>query len=650
MKWFNNLKLGAKLGLGFGLCISMSVAITFIAASGMQRMQVIDKRIADDPMDGAQQLGLIADFVDHLRISEFRHWTVSVKDKPEVETKMAKEFADAEGAVKSYGDTTNDPEDQANYEELKAGLAAFKDMNNNVFLLLSRSNSSKAAQLMNVSSRPIHDRVRSQVKKMMEWNKSLGVKLQKQSAATAASAHQQIVLLALGVVLVGALVAVFISRKVSSGVKTVAGSLETLRSICITNLGNAIQAMASGDLTAKIETGTKPLELDSKDEIGQLAMSFNGALEIVHGAVDSFRVSQNSLRNLIGGIQISVGQVNDSSQTLAATAQQFGASTEQIAGTMREVANASDQAARGATEVAQGSTSQARSVSESSELVKQLVSAVKKVASDAQDAAIAADTAGAAATSGVEVVTRSVEGMQGIQATVGESAKVIAVLGESSQKIGTIVETINEIAEQTNLLALNAAIEAARAGEAGRGFAVVADEVRKLAERSGSATREIGILISEIQSQTNKAVASMQAGTEEVREQTEQAAVTGEAFKKIDDAFRAVTSKVDAISAAAQEMTAASDQVSRSMAEVAAVVEESSAAAEELSASAEEVSASVQTVAGATEQQSSAVKGLLTSAESLESVANDLQSAVSKFRVDDETVDNQTDRPLTRAA
>ena len=647
MKWFNNLRVGAKLGLGFGLCITMSVAITVIGVAGMHRIQVIDSRIAEDALTGAQALGKICASSDHLRIDQFRYWTCNPKDRAKCEQTMAGDIADTEKALADYGTSLNEVEDKNNFAELQAGWQGFKDFNNNSFLPLAKADSPKVSQLMNVTSRPIHDRFRKQALKMMDWNGALAARLGKESKAVSAAARNQITLLAVGVVLVGIFIAMFISTKVARGVKAVASALEQMRLDSITSLSSAIRAMESGDLTAKIDSESAPLNIESNDEIGQLATTFNKTLEIVQSAIASFRQSQASLCDLIGGIKGSVGQVNECSQSLAANAQQFAASTDQIAGTMREVANASDQAARGATEVAQGSTSQAQSVSESSELVKQLVSAVHKVAVDAQEATSAADSAGTAATSGVDIVNRSIDGMRSIQSTVGESAKVIAILGESSQRIGTIVETINEIAEQTNLLALNAAIEAARAGEAGRGFAVVADEVRKLAERSGSATREIGSLISEIQNQTSRAVASMEAGTEEVLAQSEQANATGEAFKKIEDAFRSVISKVEGISAAAQEMSAASDQVSKSMAEVAAVVEESSAAAEELSASAEEVSASVQTVAGATEQQSSAVNGLMDSARYLESVASNLQLAVSQFRVEST---HTSDTALLKAA
>ena len=634
MQWFNDLRIKGKLALGFGLCIGSAALACVVGINAMTKLNAASKLIAEDSLTGAVSIGHMDSTANKIRIAEFRY----ALEGPDARAMTLEEFHTEKDAfekeAKEYGTSVVEPEEKADFEKLKQDWNQFLKGHDQCIAALGAGTGGSGRALL--ANTPAAKAVRADTDALFDWNAKKGAELTKNAAELYAAARQQIIILLVGIVIAGFFIGRVISKQIADGVTAVAVGVETLRTICITNLKAAIDAMAAGDLTKTIETGTHPVNCTSKDEVGQLGTSFNGILEMTKSGIEAFRESQASLCNLISGIQGSASKVGESSKQMASTAQEFGSSTEEIAGTMREVANASDQAARGATEVAQGSTAQAQSVSESSELVKQLASAVQKVAIDAQDASVAADVAGTAASDGVVIVNQSIEGMRSIQATVGESAKVIAVLGESSQRIGMIVETINEIAEQTNLLALNAAIEAARAGEAGRGFAVVADEVRKLAERSGSATREIGTLISEIQDQTSRAVSSMETGTAEVKAQSEQASATGDAFRKIEAAFQAVNSKVGAISAATQEMSAASEQVSKSMAEVAAVVEESSAAAEELSASAEEVSASVQTVAGATSQQSSAVNGLLTSAQELETVASDLQSAVSEFRVDRE--------------
>ena len=442
-------------------------------------------------------------------------------------------------------------------------------------------------------------------------------------------------LLALAVLL-GILAAILISRYMTSTIAQISDRLNTLQTVCLTNLGSAVEALEQGDLTAKIATGTEPLTLDTKDEFGQMAHTFNAMLRPqTKSTIGAFRTSQAALNGLIRTVaDRRAKQVNTNANALAGASQQIGAATEEIGATMHEVAQASEQSARGASEIAQGTQSQANAIAEGAEQVKELAQAVRNVAQEAEAATQAAQAGTQAAQDGTQAVEQTVAGMQRIQAAVSESAHVIHSLGQTSQQIGGIVNTIDEIAGQTNLLALNAAIEAARAGEAGRGFAVVADEVRKLAERCTAATKDIGTLIADIQRQTGQAVTAMESGTREVTAGTALAGEAGAALERIGSVVSEMSSRVLGISAAAEEMSASADGVSATISEVAAVIEESSAAAEEMSASAEEVSASVQTVAGTTSQQGVAVESLVSSASELSSVSETLAALVARFQVE----------------
>jgi methyl-accepting chemotaxis protein len=441
-----------------------------------------------------------------------------------------------------------------------------------------------------------------------------------------------------------------LSYSTTKTLSDVSERMTALNGVCIRNLGLALKAMEAGDLTFQIESTTQPIVLSTSDELGEMAGTFNQMLEQTRATIDSFRGSQESVSELVRHLQALSGDVGRHSMALSATATEAEASGSEITQSVKEIASASNQAAQGAEDVAKGNASQASSVAHSADLVRQLSSIVHSVAANADAATQAVATASTAADEGTSAVGESLGGMESIRARVLDSAHAITELKESSARIGAIVGTIEDIADQTNLLALNAAIEAARAGEAGRGFAVVADEVRKLAERSRGATSEVNSLVKTVQSHTADAVAAMDHGVREVENGSELANKAGEALVKImycvADANQAVTSILEAT----QEMTGASEQVLHEITEVAAVVEESSAAAEEMSASSASVAESIEAIAGATAQQEAAVAQLAGASQELSDIARDLEESASRFRVGDEHAGNGADRVHLKAA
>lgn len=279
--------------------------------------------------------------------------------------------------------------------------------------------------------------------------------------------------------------------------------------------------VANGNLTQKADISTK-------DEVGQLASALNRMVD--------------NLKDLINGIVMN-------SQSVAASSEEISASTQEIAST---------------------STTQSAASASITELFKELSLAINSVAVSAEEAAELSNDTVRTAREGGYVVETSLQGMQAVNHQMTQ-------LEEDSRKIGDIIEVIDDIAEQTNLLALNAAIEAARAGEQGRGFAVVADEVRKLAERSSDATKEITKIIKAMQENTKQSVRA-------VAESVEQSSMTSQAFEQIISMVNSSSLKVNEIAAACEEESAQAAEVMSSVESIAASSEESAAASEETAA------------------------------------------------------------------
>ncbi len=300
-------------------------------------------------------------------------------------------------------------------------------------------------------------------------------------------------------------------------------------------------ANGEGDLT-------KRLAMDRTDELGELA-----------GYFDTF----------LGKLQ---GIIKD------------------VAGATRQVAAASTQIAASSEEMASGLSKQAEQTGQVSAAVEEMSQSVIEVAKKSSEAATAAGNAGKQAEKGGEVVGKTVTEMQSIARQVTESAQAVGALGKQSEQIGAIIATIRDIADQTNLLALNAAIEAARAGEHGRGFAVVADEVRKLAERTSKATEEVSTSIKQIQDGTAGSVQLIQAGTERVGKGVDLAKSAGFALEEIVASSGSLGSMVQSIAAAAEQQSSASEEIARSIEQISAVTKESTAGASQAAQAASELS------------------------------------------------------------
>ncbi|MBI4357005.1 MAG: methyl-accepting chemotaxis protein [Gammaproteobacteria bacterium] len=343
-------------------------------------------------------------------------------------------------------------------------------------------------------------------------------------------------------------------------------------------------ASRAGDLRQKIAISTS-------DEIGKLAGAFNAMIDSLHDMVYQVRHTADKVIN---------------------SAQELSASNEEMNSSIQQVSTAIAQ-------VAQGASNQANKLEETFEVVEKASVALKQMVDNAQMASASGNETNDHAEKGRVFAAESVAKIEFLAKTVMDTVKVIQGLGEKSEQISEITGTITSIADQTNLLALNAAIEAARAGEAGRGFAVVAEEVRKLAEGSAIAVRKIDALIKSIQTETNRAISSIDVSSKEAQEGRNQVTKIAEGLVEISKSAGQSADLAKQIWHAGTQQVEETKHIKESIQQIGVIAKEFAATSQEVSAS--------------TEEQTAAMQEMAASAQELANTSIDLKTLFDKFKL-----------------
>ena len=459
----------------------------------------------------------------------------------------------------------------------------------------------------------------------------------KAAADSKKTANTLIITISIFSILSGLALGIFLSRSISRP---------------IVKIADTARKTAEGDLNYEID-------IKRGDEIGTLADSFRDmsiylkgmaktAEEVAEGNLRSdvapksekdvlgnaFKNMLTGLRGIITEIRSGADQMSSASTQIAATAEQSARNNESAATAVEETTSTMHEMSANIQNVAKNTQSQASSVTETSASIEQMVTSIQRIAETAQHLVGLSQKTKKAVEIGLDSVDKSLKGTDEISRAIVRSADTIAALGARAEDIGKIVDVIDDIAEQTNLLALNAAIEAARAGEQGLGFAVVAEEVRKLAERSAKSTKEIAELISGIQKEAQEAVKIMDKSTQIVEKGVELSKQVGDSLKDIDGNVVEVDRYTKEIGAATHEQSSGSTQIAKAAENLREVTHEITSATEEQASAAEQIVKTMEKMREMIHQNASGTVELASSAEQLSSQADKFQQIVGKFILD----------------
>lgn len=649
-----NLKLSKKLALGFGISVFLLVVVLF---TGLNSLSTVNDNVNIITDDLFPKTVWANDMIEAVKLNTIALRDMLLKDDPKIKEETYNIFEQTKEIVTDriikLAERDKTERGKKLLEEIsRVRHEEFFPSRKRVLDEFEAGNKDAAIEILfgdfSVAQKKYINAITEIIKYQTELVNQEGVNVKNTFD------RSQIIMLIVGAI---SLVFVFvfgiaITKNINVPVSLLKERMKSLDSNCLTGLGKGLTAMSVGDLSIKVEKVTKHLNLERKDEIGELANIFDSMLTKAQSGVDAYEISRGKILQLTYELNSLIesakeGKLDDRgddkkfdgtykeiisgfNQTLDAIIQpiQDGVKALEIISTgdftirvetdykgqhgkikdsinrlvnsvsqiLREVvdatqttSSAASQISSSSEELASGSQELSSQVHEIATAVEQMTSTIIETTKNTSRTAENSKSAVEIAKKGGEVILQTVDGISKIAEVVGKAAESIQELGKNSQQIGEIVQVIDEIADQTNLLALNAAIEAARAGEQGRGFAVVADEVRKLAERTTKATKEIAQMIKKIQTDTKSAVDSVAEGSVVVEEGKKLASKAGDSLKQIISSANEVVDLANQVASASEEQSSTAEQISKNIESMSQVTNESANGIQQIARAADDL-------------------------------------------------------------
>lgn len=633
-----DIKLTAKLAVTIGVIFAFTFAITVLALSGTKGLADQFDTLREVSVAEIQHLHSFEQNVSAIRTDTLQIAGYDSENSAAILKRVSEHMSNADRSIDKVGAIISTEGQRKAFEATVASWTKYKEAWERCQAKVRTLDSEKAFLLVEKETEPIYSQ--NLIPAVSNLNESINKQIVTSNTAAdqlASRTEQMILLTGIMALALSISSTMFLSKIIVGPVNEVQNRIERIGRHCIAELKAALERFEHGDLTCEVVPSTTPVPVRSKDELGQLGLAFNVVLDSLQSTISSYNRSRLGLATMVSAIRTNSETLLDSSGTLKSISTEAGHASRQIAEGSEQLATNATEAASIMEETLAQIDSVKRSSVEQVGAVKSASESLVLAESGVTEVAAAAQQMFAAASEGNRSVKETLKAMEKVQERVVDTSSKVQDLDAKGNEIGKIVLTIQGIAEQTNLLALNAAIEAARAGEHGRGFAVVADEVRKLAEGASSASKEIEHLIVGITNTVGETVLAIQATGADVTHGTELSLQAGDALEEILRASEQVAKQSESVAKIA--MDAAS-----SMNRVASVAEENLQAANEMVVGARRVSDAISNVASVSEESAAGAEQLSASIEEagksasdVTSVSQELSDVVSRFRVENET-------------